>query len=569
MQQPRIRLPAEFQRILVGTCSARIEAMRSQRWSWWSHWALLAEMFNPRRYRWFVTPNQYNRGSPMNQSIVDETGLLAARKLASGLLGGLTSPTKPWMRLGIHGMEDVGEGPVAIWLAECTKRMLMVFAGSNFYQMLGQYYWDLGVFGSALLYEFEDPDTVVSFTLSTMGEFFFGVDNRNQINAAGREYTYTVAQMVEEFGLENCSEEIQLAYKTPGQKEKEVVICHLIEPNTMVYEGEQPKGYAVPPLFKWREVYWQQGKPGHCLRVRGYRERSFFGGRWDVTSNDPYGRSPGMDALPAVRQLQIQQRRKAEAIDKMVRPPMVGSVGMRNEPADILPGGITYVADPQANGFKPAFTVEPRIEEMKEDLKEVQGRVDSCMFVDLFLMISQLDTVRTATEIDARLGERIVQIGPVIERFENEVLDPIIERTFNIMARRGLFPPAPPEIQGRTINVQYISMLAEQQRQASTGAIERLLSLAGSVVAVVPDAMDNIDADAALHEYGALLNVNPKVLRAVQAVMQIRQQRAQEQQQAAALQTGAAAAQGAATLAQADTGSKNALTDLLGGAQAA
>jgi len=271
-----------------------------------------------------------------------------------------------------------------------------------------------------------------------------------------------------------------------------------------------------------------------------------------------------MDMLPAARQLQIMARRKAEAIDKLVRPPMVGSVTMKNEPTDILPGGVTYVADPQAAGFKPAFTVDPRLTEMVEDIKEVQARHNSGFFVDLFLMISQLDTVRTATEIDARLGERIVQIGPVIERFENEVLNPVIERVFAIMARRDLFPPPPQEIAGRTINVQYISMLAEQQRQASTATIERLLGLAGNLVAVKPDVLDVIDTDAALDEYGELLNVPPKLLRTPEAIAAIRQQRDQQMQQQAALQVGQAAAQGAATLAKADTSGDNALTALVG-----
>jgi hypothetical protein len=272
-----------------------------------------------------------------------------------------------------------------------------------------------------------------------------------------------------------------------------------------------------------------------------------------------------MDALPAVRQLQIEQRRKAEAIDKMVRPPLVGHVSLKNEPMDILPGGVTFTTDSQAAGFKPVFQVEPRIQEFMEDIKEVQGRVDSCLFVDLFMMISQLDTVRTATEIDARLGERIIQIGPVIERFENEVLDPIISRTFSIMMRRGLLPPPPATLSGRAINVQYVSMLAEQQRQASTSAIERLLSLAGNIAAIQPQVMDNIDVDQAIRIYGGLLNVDPHVLASLQQIQAIRQQRAQAQQAEAALNTGAAAAQGAATLAKADLTGHNALTALTGG----
>lgn len=552
-------------------CGSRMETLRGYRITWWSHWAALAEMYLPRRYRWFVTPNNYSRGSPLNQAIVDETGMIAARTLATGLLSGLTSPTKPWFRLAIAGMENVPEGDVKNWLAECTKRMLEVYAKSNFYQSLGQAYHDMAVFGSAAQIQYEDTEDVVRFYNPCLGEFFFGLSNRLEVDTLYREYTYTIAEAVQEFGVENLSIASQNMAKQATAQDTEIVIGHAIEPNIEVFEGGMPMGYPVPPSFKYRECYWESSvnagsaRQGYLIRCKGFKERPFVGLRWDVTSNDPYGRSPGMDALPAVRQLQIEQRRKAEAIDKMVRPPMVASVSMKNEPMDILPGGVSYVSDPSGAGFKPAFTVEPRIAEMMEDLKEVQARVNTVFFVDLFLMISNLGTVRTATEIDARREEKLILLGPVIERTENEGLDEIIERTFAIMSRRGLFPPPPQEIAGAPIAVQYISLLAEAQRAASTAAIERLLQLVGGMVAVKPDAIDNLDTDELIEQYADLLNVPPEIVRKTAEVIQIRQARAQQQQQEAALQTGAAAAQGAQTLSQTDVGGgENALQLMLG-----
>lgn len=553
-------------------CLARMEVLRSYRWTWWAHWGALAEMFLPRRYRWFITPNNWNRGQPINSAIVDETGLLAARTLATGLLSGLTSPTKPWFRLGLTGMDEIPEGPVKEWLAECTLRMLTVYAQSNFYSRLGQAYHDMVVFGTAALIQYEDPEDVVSFQGPPLGQFFLGLDNKNEVDTFYEEYTYTVKQTVDEFGWENCSPDIQNLYRQASGKDREVLIGHSIEPNTNLYEGgERDLGKVVPSRFPYREVYWERSsgsgtqQTGSLLRVQGYKECPFVGLRWDVTANDAYGRSPGMDALPAVRQLQIEQRRKAEAIDKMVRPPMVASVNMKNEPMSILPGGVSYVADPAAAGFKPAFLVEPRVAELMEDLKEVQARVNSTMFVDLFLMISNLGTVRTATEIDARREEKLILLGPVIERTENEGLDEIIERTFSIMSRRGLFPPAPPEIHGAGVSIQYISLLAEAQRAASTSAIERLLGMVGSLVAVKPDAIDNIDTDEAIEHYADLLNVPPNILRAEVQVALLRQQRAQQEQAAQAAATGTALAQGAETLSNTDVGSgQNALQMMLG-----
>lgn len=552
-------------------CNNRMETMRGYRIPWWVHWAQLAEMYLPRRYRWFVTPNQYNRGSPLNQSIVDETGLLAARTLATGLLSGLTSPTKPWFRLGLQGMDDLPEGEIKDWLATCTKRMLEVYAKSNFYQSLGQAYHDMAVFGSAAQIQYEDKEDVIRFYNPCLGEFFFALDNRLQVDTLYREYTYTISEAVKEFGLECLSVSSQNLAKSASSLDTEIVIGHAIEPNETIYLAGIEQGYIVPKFFKYREVYWEKSSSmgptakGFILRAAGFRESPFVGLRWDVSSNDAYGRSPGMDALPAVKQLQIEQRRKAEAIDKLVRPPMVASVSMKNEPMSILPGDVNYVADPAAAGFKPAFQVEPRIGEMMEDLKAVQSRVDKVFFVDLFLMISNLQTVRTATEIDARREEKLILLGPVIERTENEGLDEIIERTFAIMSRRGLFPPAPAAIQGQPIVIKYISMLAEAQRAASTAAIERLVQFIGGLAAVKPQALDNLDEDSTIETYADLLNVPPHILNAVQKVISIRQARDKAAQAQAAIQTSTAAAQGAQTLSQTDVGGgQNALQLMLG-----
>lgn len=553
-------------------CTSRLETMRAYRWSWWGHWAALAEMFLPRRYRWFVTPNQWSRGAQLNQSIVDETGVLAARVLSTGLLSGLTSPTKPWFRLGVMGEDDIPQGPVQDWLADCTERMLMVYAKSNFYTAMGTTNHDNVVFGSAAMIQYEDVDNVVHFCNPCLGEFFFGLSATLEVDTLYREYTYTVSEAVKEFGMDALSPGTQAMAKTAANLDTEIVICHAIEPNDVVYSAGQPISVPVPSRFKYREVYWEQTsasgqKGGFILRVGGFREKPFAGFRWDVTSNDAYGRSPGMDALPATRQLQIEQRRKAEAIDKMVRPPMVGSVSMKNEPMDILPGGVTYVTDPAAAGFKPAYTVEPRIGEMMEDLKEVQGRVQRVFFNDLFLGISQLGTVRTATEIIARQQETLVQIGPVIERTEAE-LDTVVQRTFAIMLRRGLFPPVPPELAGKSLSVNYVSMFAETQRAAATTAIERLLALVGGLVGVDPSALDNVNLDKLIDTYANELNVPPDLLRSVKEINVLRAQRQQQQQQQQALQTGSALAQGAQTLSQTPVGGgKSALEMMLGNAQ--
>lgn len=549
---------------------ARLEAERSTRLSWWAHWARLAEVYLPRRYKWFVTPNQYSRGSPINGNIIDETGILAARTCASGMMSGLTSPTKPWFKLGLHDLAALDFGPVKLWLAECERRISRVLAESNFYQALGTLYHDNVVFGSAAMLIYEDFKDVIRCYNPCLGEFFFGASARLDIDSFYREFTFTVSQTVDMFGIKNVTDTTAQAYRNGGgSRANEIVIQHAIEPNTPVWDaGSKKMAYLVPKEFKYREAYWETtGNITNLCAVAGYRDKPFIAARWDTTGNDAYGRCPGMDGLPAVNQLQIEQRRKGEAIDKMVRPPMNASVNMRNEPSSILPGAVNYVVDVQGSGFAPSMKIDPNgIGEIKEDIAEVQARVKSIFFVDLFMMISNLETVRTATEIDARREEKLIELGPVIERFENEVLDPIIQRVFMIMLRRGLLPAPPPELQNVQLNIQYVSMLAEAQRAASTSAIERLLALVGNISAANPEAIDNLDLDETIEIYADLLSVDPRIIRSVKEVMAIRANRAKQQQAQATMQQSLAAAQGAETLSKTDVGGgQNALQLAMGG----
>lgn len=252
----------------------------------------------------------------------------------------------------------------------------------------------------------------------------------------------------------------------------------------------------------------------------------------------------------------------------MVNPPLMGDMQLKNQPASQLPGGVTYVTNLAQNpGLKPVFQVMPPVQEIMMDITEVQNRIKTIFFNDLFQMISQLQTVRTATEIDARREEKLVLLGPVLERFQNEGLDPAIDRAFNIMLRGGLLAPPPPEIEGIKIEVEYVSMLAQAQRAVSTGGIERLLAQAGNLAAVRPDVLDNIDFDETTREYATLLDVSPKLLLPPDAVAAIREQRAEQQAQTQLAEQTLPGAKAAQTLSETEVGGGSTALDILLGNQ--
>lgn len=547
----------------------RLGGLRVDRMSWWTHWAELAQYLIPRRYRWLVTPNEGSRGSPINQRIVDNTASRALRVLAAGMMAGITSPGRPWFRLTLDD-SDLAQFPsVKLWLDEAASRMRTVFAESNFYTSLHVVYEDLGSFGTGAMVIYEDFEDVIRCYNSCAGEYYLANSARMQVDTFYRQINMTCAQMGQEFDHKDLSPTVKQALQNKGAMlSQQILVNHAIEPSPDYVEGE--RGTKGMP---YRECYWENGSSEKqlFLRRRGFHECPFVAPRWSLVGNDAYGRSPGMDALGDIKQLQVEQKRKAQGIDKMVNPPLIAHPSLKNEPASLLPGGITYdsTMGGERAGMRPVYEVNPQLADMVNDIKEVQNRIERTFFVDLFLMIAQLDTVRTATEIDARREEKLIQLGPVLERFENEALDPAIDRTFGIMFRAGLFPPTPPELHGQRIKVEYISMLAQAQNAALTAGIERVFSFAGNLSAVKPEVLDNLDEDAGIEEYADKLGVPAGILRSPQAVQALRAARAKQQQAQQAMQLTAEGVAGAKTLSETNVGGGiNALQTMLGNAGA-
>lgn len=542
----------------------RLTGLRTDRYSWWLHQAELARFILPRRYRWLVTPNQMNRGSPINASIIDSTGTIAARVLAAGMMSGMTSPTRQWFQLRIEGFAPEDDNPVNTWLAEVRNRMMKVFAESNFYNSIAVMYMDLAVFGTAPMLIYEDYEDVINCVNPCAGEYYLGLNDKLEACIFYREIIQTVFQLYTWFG-ENCPKDVLAAYKQGGTSlTNEFAVIHAVVPN---WEGS-----GVNKRFEYAEFYWVRGSAETdplFLRQKGYYDFPGITPRWDVTGNDAYGRSPGMDALGDIKQLQQEQKRKAQAIDKLANPPMRADVELKNQPASTIPGGITYITKKDGVGFEPVYqNFRPPIQELMEDIKQVQERIQRIFFNDLFMMFQQMEAEpRSATAIDARREEKMVMLGPVLERLQSEALDPTVERTFNIMHRGGLLPPPPPEVAGANIEIEYVSMLAQAQKATETTGIERLFQITGNLAAIHPEALDVVNWDRNLEKYSSLLGNDPDAINTPEMIQELRDAKRQQQQAQYMADVGQGAAKAGKTLSETDVGGgQNALAAMLGNA---
>lgn len=517
----------------------RLNMLRSWRQSWIQHYQLLEAYILPRRGVFIntamPTPNSQIRGIPINQNIVDPTGTYAMRRCAAGMMSNEMSPSRQWFKLKPALFDRAKAPPDAIqWFEEVEDRMDTVMARSNFYQEAAQMFEDLVTFGTGPMLIYEDDQDMIRCYTPCCGEYFLSSSSANRVEGFARMFVMTVSAIVEMFGLENCPPEVQQLWRDKGGAlEVERLVAHMIEPNFPINTPDAAEDLGVVPgPFPWREAYWVWGTSSEWpLLLAGYHDQPHIVPRWAVTSNDPYGRSVGMDVLPDIIQLQVMTARLAEAQEKMVRPPMLASLDMKNEPASILPGKVTYVNSLSAEkGMRPAYTVEPEIDEFAKTLLQVQTRIREGYFNDLFAQLEQVNKQMTAYEVAARNQEKLQILGPVVERLQNECLAPAIKRIFRIMQRRGVLPPLPDSLVGVPLGIEYVGILALAQRAATSTSLEQFANAMNQQQELHPEIADLWDVDEWGREMADTLFVKKAVIRSPEAVAKLRDARAKQQQ---------------------------------------
>ena len=305
--------------------------------------------------------NAHVRGLPINQSILDTTPIMASQVCAAGMMSGMMSPSRPWFKLKAAGINESDlDRPAVLWLEKVEETIYTIMAHSNFYDSGAQMFEDLSNFGTGPMLIYEDDKSIINCQNPVVGEYFLVVGSSFRPEGLWRQFVMTVSQMVEFYGLENCPYDVQELWRQKGASlDTERVVAHAIEPNFDI----QPPGVAkafgrLKGDYAYRETYWVLGASSDFpLSVRGFKDLPFIAPRWWVTGNEPYGRSPAMNALPDNIQLQVETKRKGELLEKLVRPPMKAPIELKNQPSSITPGSITYMVDP-SKGMSPVFEIK-------------------------------------------------------------------------------------------------------------------------------------------------------------------------------------------------------------------
>ena len=503
-------------------CEKRLVGLKASRQPMEEDWREISRLAMPTRSRFLNS--ETNRNSRKRNMLYDGHGIRSFRTLTGGMTSGLSSSSRPWFKCELFDRDLMDDPDVKAWLDATEKRIYAMLAGSNFYGAAKTGYSENGLFGTeAAVIEADPIEGIVCHAL-TAGEYWIGLSKTGVPDTLYRRAPMTVVQAVQAFGIDRVSDRVRQAYNRHAYDEM-VEVFHAIEPNTDRHDTMLAKD------MPYRSVYWDEADSGDTLlRESGYEEKPFWCARWDTTGNDAWGTSPGMDALPDLRELQMQAKRKGEATDWVIFPEKVvpASVKLKNMPRSIV----------SASGVDAAKIEVPyqlpyqAISVIREDVMMCREAVDGASYADLFMAITNMQGIqpRNIEEIASRNEEKLTQLGPVIERVNNEKLEVALDRVFGIMSRGGLLDPAPEALQGKDIKFEFVSILTQMQRMVGIGQIERTAGFVGNLVAVFPEAADKLDIDEMIDEYADRAGAPPKMIRTKDAVDAIRAARAEAQQ---------------------------------------
>jgi hypothetical protein len=507
----------------------RAEELKTVRSPWEGVWSGVAEFIEPTRLRL----SSRNEGAISRASILNAKATVSLRTLASGMHSGITSPARPWFRLATLDPDLKDYAPVKTYLADVEQRMREVFAGSNIYTAFHLGYGDLGQFGQSVGLLVEDENKTVRLQQLLHGRFWIARDETGRATTLYRTFRWSVDRIVRRFGYDKVSQRIKQLWDQSKYEER-FDIWHAVEPR-LTRDASRLDKKNKPFLSNyWEDSLTAGGLAGELLEESGFDENPIIAPPWELAGDDHYGLSPGQVALGDIKGLQLMTKRKWEAIDKKVRPPMTGPTSLRNNPASLLPGSVTYVDDPTGKGYRQAMDVNLDLSHLTLDIRGTEDMIDRFFFADLFLMLANMDGIqpRNQFEIAERKEEKLLQLGPVLENVYGGQLEPVIDRTYAVMARNNMLPPPPPDLHGQPLKIEYISILAQAQKAVATGAVERGFAFAGQVAAVKPDVLDKLDGDEAIDIYFDYLGVPPSIVVPDDKVAEVRQARLKKQQAA-------------------------------------
>lgn len=492
----------------------------------------LADYFAPNAVR-FIARN-INKPHVKSKKILDSTTFIAVRNFASGMMTGATSPTRRWFKTGIMNRDNKKNKmsyAAKLWCSNQAELSRKILYASNFYQLLPEVYEQLGVFLFSCMAMEKDYDNVANFKVLPIGSYYYSKDSRGVVDTVCRNYMESAKNLVERYGLENCSDAVQQVYKARPNDMFEIV--HFVEPNR-----EYKEGSPISAQKKFISVTYEVGNgTTSFLKKAGFDKFPYVVFEASCNGEDAYpSKGCGIYALPDAKQLMSMIKELGKAVKKMVSPAYQGSASLKNKRLSDNPGFFNEDGDNGA-GIRPIHEVNPQVLELKNIIAELRENIKSIFYNDLFAMIlNTAERGRTATEVNELKEEKLVLLSPLLEQIHT-ALKQILDWLFYTEMEAGILPEVPQELEGEEIEIEFISTLAQAMKAQNISSMERFITFTANMAqAVDPVLIKKIKGEKMIDDYADFANIDPNQIAPNEELEALRQQQAEKQAQAEQMQ---------------------------------
>lgn len=465
---------------------ARFNRTKTERDGNWN--TLLQDCFD------YVLPRKNNitytqKGERKDTKIYNSTAIRCNEKHASGIFSYSCPPDKRWFALRAKNNELQKLDSVKRWFGEVTQILFEEYANSNFNAALHEAFLDLGI-GTCCISQMEGRTNLFNFSALHISEYYYLESEEGIVDTVFRAFKLTARQAVAKFTEEKLDSEIVKAANNDRQMEQEFDFLHAVYPR-LERDEEKLDALNMPFCSMYIDIKHQK-----LISESGYNELPYHVCRYSKSSSETMGRGPAMNCLAEIKTVNKMDEDILLATELKVKPPWTAP---DDESSDLVidnsPGGITYYK-PNTLGALPApVNMGSDIGIGREEVDRKEQFIYRAFANDVFEILGDKKQM-TATEVIQRVEDQLITLIHALSRIQSELFSPMLNRSFGIGMRMGMFPPPPQELMiDPEYEVEYVSKMALAIKMLENRSLGETMNMLMGFIELDPSVMDNLNMD--------------------------------------------------------------------------
>ncbi len=427
-----------------------------------------------------ITTMPINKGQIRTVNIYTAVPALAAQRMGAGVYAYLMPVGQHWFTLKASLDEQNEATDIKQWLSDFRVIVHQSLWDSNYQREMYSCIQNLCIFGTACISVMWEDGLV--FENHHLRDIAFEVNHRGVIDTVFKTKWMTVRQAIGQFGDISMGKEIDVERRTNPYSLKKFEFVHCVYPNSK-YDRFKIGSFPFVSI-------WLNKKDRKIVKKGGYYEQPYIVVRFTTVPGEDYGRCPSHFLLPEIKMYDRMRKIFIESSERAHNPPWwIASESVIGQPMT-SPGAVMY-GSPMSEAPVPLLTgVNSQLN--AEMLSQQAEIIERGFFNDLFDVLAHYRNM-TATEVEARMEEKMVLLSPAINGQKGELTDPVIERSSKILMRHGIIDPKP---EGLETEIIYTGRLAMAMSTMQSNALGSVMAKWSSYQEVHP-IFDNVDMDRA------------------------------------------------------------------------